>query len=50
MNEGGNQTSLLTTIEAICKYALDPANEIWIDNVHNIATYIKQKRNGLRVK
>lgn len=50
MNEGGNQTSLLTTIEAVCKYALDPANEIWIDNVHNIATYIKQKRNGLRVK
>ncbi|MCX6255678.1 MAG: polysaccharide deacetylase family protein [Bacteroidia bacterium] len=44
MNDGGSQTSLLTTIEAICKYAADPANGIWIDNVHNIAAYVKEKR------
>jgi peptidoglycan-N-acetylglucosamine deacetylase len=44
MNEGGYQTSLLPSIEAICKYASDPANGIWIDNVHNIASYIKEKR------
>ena len=44
MDESGNQTSLLPTIEAIYKYALDPANGIWIDNVHNIASYIKAKR------
>ncbi len=44
MNEGGNQTSLLATIEAICQYASDPANGIWLDNVHNIAAYIKEKR------
>jgi peptidoglycan/xylan/chitin deacetylase (PgdA/CDA1 family) len=44
MNEGGSQTSLLTTIEAICKYASDPTNGIWIDNVHNIAAYVKEKR------
>ncbi len=44
MNDGGNQTSLLSTIEAICKYALDPSNGIWIDNVHNIASYVKEKR------
>jgi len=44
MNEGGNQTSLLSTIEAICKYASDPSNGIWIDNVHNIASYIKDQR------
>jgi len=44
MNEGGFQTSLLSTIEAICKYASDTANGIWIDNVHNIALYIKEKR------
>lgn len=50
MNEGGEQTSLLTTIEAVCKYALDPANEIWIDNVHNIATYVKQKRSESQKK
>ena len=40
----GNQTSLLSTIEAICKYASDPANEVWIDNVHNIASYVKEQR------
>lgn len=44
MNVEGNQTSQLKTIEAICKYANDPANGIWIDNVHNIASYIKKKR------
>ena len=22
----------------------DPANGIWIDNVHNIASYVKEKR------
>lgn len=43
INEGGNQTSMLSTIEAICKYASDPANGIWIDNVHNIASYVKEK-------
>jgi len=43
-NNNGVQTSLLSTIEAICKYALDPANSIWIDNVHNIALYVKSKK------
>ena len=47
MDEEGFQTSQLKTIESICKYATDPANGIWIDNVHNIASYIKgiQKDN-----
>ena len=44
MNDEGRQTSLLKTIEAICKYAMDPSNGIWIDNVHNVASFIKQKR------
>ncbi|OFY63861.1 MAG: polysaccharide deacetylase [Bacteroidetes bacterium RBG_13_42_15] len=44
MNVEGNQTSQLKTIEALCKYAADPANGIWIDNVHNIVSFIKQKR------
>jgi len=46
INDGGDQTSLLSTIDAICKYAMDPSNGIWIDNVHNIASYI----NNTRVK
>lgn len=44
MNDEGYQTSLLNTIEAICKYSKDPVNGIWIDNVHNIASYIIQNR------
>ncbi len=47
MDEGGRQTSILNTIEAICKYATDPANEIWIDNVHAIAKYVRGKRGDL---
>lgn len=47
MDEGGRQTSLLNTIEAICEYATDPANEIWIDNVHHIAEYVKEKRGEI---
>jgi peptidoglycan-N-acetylglucosamine deacetylase len=44
MNTNGVQTSQLATIEEICKYASDPANGIWIDNVHNIAAYVMRKR------
>ncbi len=44
MNDEGRQTSLLKTIEALCKYATDPANGIWINNVHNVASYVEQKR------
>lgn len=43
MNDSGNQTSLLQTIDAICKYATDPANGVWIDNVRNVAEYIERK-------
>ena len=48
MNDSGNQTSLLSTIEALCKYAMDPSNGIWIDNVHNIASYINSKKGGIK--
>ncbi len=44
INVGGSATSRLSTLEAICKYASDPSNGIWIDNVHNIASYINKKR------
>jgi peptidoglycan-N-acetylglucosamine deacetylase len=44
MNEKGFQTSQLKTIESICKYANALTNGIWIDNVHNIASFIKNKR------
>lgn len=34
----------LATVEAICKYAADPENGIWLDSVHNIAEYVKRER------
>ena len=43
MDEGGTQTSILSTIDALCQYAMDPANEIWIDNVHTIAAFVREK-------
>ncbi len=44
MNEEGYQTSQLKTIDAICSYATDPSSEIWIDNMHAVASYVEQKR------
>ncbi|HNY15497.1 MAG TPA: polysaccharide deacetylase family protein, partial [Bacteroidales bacterium] len=44
MNIEGYQTSRLETIEAICRYASDPANGIWIDNIHNVAAWVKKER------
>lgn len=44
MDEGGAQTSILSTIESICQYAMDPANEIWIDHVNNIGDYVREKQ------
>ncbi len=43
-NDKGNLTTLLSTLDALCKYAMDPSNGIWIDNVHNIASYINNQR------
>jgi peptidoglycan/xylan/chitin deacetylase (PgdA/CDA1 family) len=44
MDDSGSQTTLLSTVEALCRYASDPANGIWLDSVHNIAEYVKGKR------
>ena len=49
MDDSGSQTTLLSTVEAICRYASDPANGIWLDNVHNIAEYVKEKRSELQL-
>jgi peptidoglycan-N-acetylglucosamine deacetylase len=44
INDSGSSTSLLSTIESICKFAMDPSSGIWLDNVHNIALYINNQR------
>ncbi len=37
--------TLASTLDSLCRYARDPANGIWIDNVHQIASYIKKQRD-----
>jgi len=45
MNESGqHQTTYLSTLDSLCQYALNPENGIWIDNVKNIADYVREKR------
>lgn len=46
MDDGGRQTTLLSSLEELCRYAQDPQNGIWIDTVANIATYIKENREA----
>ena len=42
IGEGGRQTTRIDTLKAICDYANDPANGIWIDTVATIAGYVRQ--------
>ncbi len=44
INTEGKQTSFLSTIDSLCKYTMEESNNIWIDNVHNIARFIKDQR------
>ena len=48
MDEGGRQTALLPTIDSICRYAADPANGIWLDNVSEIGKYVLETRESLK--
>jgi hypothetical protein len=43
--EGGIQTTRLETLEAVCRFARDPENGVWLDAVCQIADYVSQKRN-----
>ena len=38
------QTTDTAALEALCKYAKDPANGLWLDTVENIGRYIQQQR------
>ena len=40
------QTTRTTTLEAVCKYAADPANGIWIDSVGAVAGYLEKQRGS----
>jgi peptidoglycan/xylan/chitin deacetylase (PgdA/CDA1 family) len=47
IGEGGpRQTTLSSTLKAICEYAQDPANGLWLDTVEEVAGYILKQRTG----
>jgi len=44
IGESGRQTTLVATLEALCKYARDPANGLWMDTVEAVGRYILEQR------
>ena len=42
IGEGERQTVRADTLRAICEYAKDPANGIWIDTVENVTRYVRR--------
>ena len=46
IGEGGRQTTRSSTLKALCEYAQDPANGLWLDTVETIANYIVKQRSG----
>lgn len=42
----GRQRTSSDTLEAICKYAADPENKLWIDTVENVGSYILKQRSA----
>ena len=46
IGEGGRQTTLSSTLKALCEYAQDPANGLWLDSVQTVAGYIVKQRTG----
>jgi len=45
VGDGGAQTVLRETLEAVCRYCMDESNGIWIDRVTSVAEYIRQLRS-----
>lgn len=46
IGERGFQITDTTALQALCKYALDPANGLWVDTVDNVGKYILEQRAG----
>jgi len=46
IGDGERQTVRRDTLRAICEYARDPANGIWIDTVENITRYVQRHRDA----
>jgi peptidoglycan/xylan/chitin deacetylase (PgdA/CDA1 family) len=46
IGDGGRQTTLVSTLKALCGYARDPANGVWLDSVEAITRHILKQRSG----
>ncbi|TKJ37695.1 MAG: polysaccharide deacetylase [Planctomycetes bacterium B3_Pla] len=44
--EDGRQTTRSSTLKALCEYAQDPANGLWLDTVEAITRHIRKQRTG----
>jgi peptidoglycan/xylan/chitin deacetylase (PgdA/CDA1 family) len=42
IGEGGRKTVRTDTLRAICEYASDPTNGIWIDTVENVSRHVRR--------
>jgi peptidoglycan/xylan/chitin deacetylase (PgdA/CDA1 family) len=49
IGDGGRQTTLASTLRALCEYAQDPANGIWLDSVESVSRYILKQRSPANV-
>ncbi|MGD8501036.1 MAG: polysaccharide deacetylase family protein [Phycisphaerales bacterium] len=46
IGEGGRQTTRSSTLKALCEYAQDPANGLWLDTVEAVTRHILKQRAG----
>ncbi len=44
----GAQSTDASTLAAICKYAKDPGNGVWIDTVQAIGSYVQQEQSRIK--
>jgi peptidoglycan/xylan/chitin deacetylase (PgdA/CDA1 family) len=46
VGDAGHQTTRADALDALCRFAKDPACGLWVDTVATIGGYIKHMRNG----
>lgn len=46
IGDDGRQTTRASTLKALCEYAQDPANGVWLDSVEAVARYVLEQRAG----
>jgi peptidoglycan/xylan/chitin deacetylase (PgdA/CDA1 family) len=46
ISDDGRQTTQMATLRALCEYAQDPANGLWLDTVEAVTRHIRKQRSG----